>query len=121
MNKVIGVYSNTKEERRVLLEATRKEKEFQLVEVCTFTTRTVKRGRYSPAVQSTKKTISYEFNWRNIGASRWGRTQIVNDNKRKVSHLGAFKIFFKALDYSEYMTFRELPVFLKEEENELQH
>jgi len=110
----------TLEERRVLLEATRKEKEFQLVEVTTLITTELRRSPYTASVVRTKRKISYEFNWRNVGSQRWGRTEIVSDNKRKISHFGAFKIFFKALDYSEYMTFRELPVFMNQEENEMQ-
>lgn len=100
---------------KILLEATRKEKEFQLIQV---TTEKIWLAKWTYHHQSrTRKTesISYEFKWRNIGSTRWGRTEILSDLNKNVSHLGAFKIFFKALDYSESMTFKELPIFLEAE------
>lgn len=95
-------------DKRVLLEATRKEKEFQLVQVKIKKTWNKKWTSASRSLQYTTDSFAYEFNWRNVGSSKWGRTQILRENGNAVNHAAAFKIFFKALEYSENMTFREL-------------
>jgi hypothetical protein len=98
-------------DERILLEATRKDKEFQLVQIVS-----QKEWKSNSAVTYTNST-SYEFKWRNIGSTKWCRSEIMSNLNKSVSHLGAFKIFFKALDYSENMTFKELPIFLEPEIN----
>jgi hypothetical protein len=95
--------------REVILEATRKDKEFQLVRVVL--NKTWKRyGRWS-IFESTYSTTShgFEFRWRNRGSEKWGRSQIWTDKGNEVGQSKAFRVFFDALEYSENMTFQELP------------
>ena len=99
----------------VILEATRGNKEFQLLKVKTTKVwktswRNLGTARGRKATYNTE-SISYEFKWRNVGSEQWGRTPLATENGKTPSHTGAFKIFFQALDYSESMSFRELDYY----------
>lgn len=104
--------------REVILEATRKGKEFQLVRVVIDN----KRKRYGKwsFFSSAYSTIThgFEFRWRNEGSKKWGRSQILTNAGNEVRQSKAFQVFFKALDCSENMNFQELPD--KEEYKEIE-
>jgi len=93
----------------VLLEATRLDKEFQFLEVEVTKTypKKVKYFYRTPPVY-TSKSKKYEFKWRQVGSSKWGRTELMNDDGEPMRYSKAIKTFFEALNYSENMEFKEL-------------
>lgn len=95
--------------KNVIFEATRDDKTFQLIKVRYLKT----WDRASPDGWSYHSHCTYstgfEFRWKNTESKKWGRTQILSEKGKEVRQSEAFRIFFKALKYSENMTFRELP------------
>ena len=88
---------------KVILEATRGNKEFQLLKV-----KTTKWWVNSRNNTYSTESTTYEFKWKNSGAEKWGRTTIESEKGRNLTQTSAVKMFFQVLEYSENMTFREL-------------
>lgn len=95
---------------KVILEAERKSKLFQLIRV---------KGKKEVVSETKqlelferedlqKEEVHYEMRWKNASSQRWGRTIVKEIDNSPVSQSRAFEIFFDALESSEKMNFIEL-------------
>jgi hypothetical protein len=94
----LDVYSE-----RVMLEATRLDKEFQFVEVDKEYFDYDEEGNELLARGKT-----YEMRWRPQGSTRWGRTLLNNDDNLPLDYTSAIQTFFQAMKFSERMEFNEI-------------